>query len=219
MAWLPSFTATAVEIFSKLACFSFIIDPSPIEIALSYTELIFIKFISKLDPETSNASPPISSNFTFTIFPLQKSQSKASDLEFLNETLYISIPKGVDTDEIITIEDKGNIHNEISGDVKIIIKIKNYTKFERKGLDLIYNKEISLKEALCGFSFDMEYIDGKVFKINNNEGNIISDGYEKNIPNMGMNRDNNIGILTINFKVIYPKKLSLEDIQKIKEIL
>jgi DnaJ homolog subfamily A member 2 len=135
------------------------------------------------------------------------------------ETLYISIPKGVDTDEIITIEDKGNIHNEISGDVKIIIKIKNYTKFERKGLDLIYNKEISLKEALCGFSFDMEYIDGKVFKINNNEGNIISDGYEKNIPNMGMNRDNNIGILTINFKVIYPKKLSLEDIQKIKEIL
>lgn len=135
------------------------------------------------------------------------------------ETLYISIPKGVDTDEIITIEDKGNVHNEIFGDVKIIINIKNFTKFERRGLDLIYNKEISLKEALCGFSFDMEYIDGKVFKINNNEGNIISDGYEKNIPNMGMNRENNVGILTIKFKVIYPKKLSLENIQIIKEIL
>ena len=135
------------------------------------------------------------------------------------ETLYVTIPKGVDTDEIIVIENKGNVHNDHHGDVKIIVKVKNFTKFERRGLDLIYTKEISLKEALCGFTFDMEYIDGKVFKINNNEGNIISDGYEKNIPDMGLRRDNISGILTIRFKVIYPKTLTLENIQKIKEIL
>lgn len=135
------------------------------------------------------------------------------------ETLYVTIPKGVDTDEIIVIENKGNVHNDNKGDVKIIVKVKNFTKFDRRGLDLIYTKEISLKEALCGFTFDMEYIDGKVFKINNNEGNIISDGYEKNIPDMGLTRDNITGILTIRFKVSYPKTLTLETIQKIKEIL
>ena len=135
------------------------------------------------------------------------------------ETLYVTIPKGVDTDEIIVIENKGNIHNDNNGDIKIIVKVKNFTMFERRGLDLLYIKEISLKEALCGFTFDMEYIDGKVFKINNNEGNIISDGYEKNISDMGLTRDNTTGMLTIRFKVCYPKSLTLENIQKIKEIL
>ena len=43
------------------------------------------------------------------------------------------------------------------GDVKIFIKIENNTEFQRKGLDLIIEKQRSLKEALCGFGFELKY--------------------------------------------------------------
>ena len=34
----------------------------------------------------------------------------------------------------------------------------NDSIFQRKGLDLYYSKKLSLKDALCGFSFDIEHI-------------------------------------------------------------
>ena len=136
-----------------------------------------------------------------------------------NETLYISIPNGVDTDEIITIKNKGNIVNNIRGDVNVVITVKNFTKFTRQGIDLIYNKDISLKEALCGFNFDMEYIDGRVFKIKNDSGNIISSGYNKIIQKMGMVRGKIKGDLIIKFNVLFPDKLSEAQIKSINEIL
>ena len=136
-----------------------------------------------------------------------------------NETLYISVPSGVDTDEIITIKNKGNIINNVRGDVKVVITVKNFTKFNRQGIDLVYNKDISLREALCGFNFDMEYIDGRMFKIKNDSGNIISSGYNKIIQKMGMVRGKIKGDLIIKFNVIFPDKLTETQINSIKEIL
>ena len=57
------------------------------------------------------------------------------------KSMHISIPKGSDDNEIITIKDKGNIlANNINGDVKVFIKVINNTPFTRNGLDLIYKK-------------------------------------------------------------------------------
>ena len=65
-----------------------------------------------------------------------------------NETIYISIPKGSDDNEIITIKDKGNIlANNINGDVKVFIKVINNTPFTRNGLDLIYKKKYLFKRC------------------------------------------------------------------------
>lgn len=136
------------------------------------------------------------------------------------ETLYISVPPGIDTNEIITIKNKGNvINNNITGDVNVVITVKNFTKFKRQGIDLIYNKEISLKEALCGFNFDMEYIDGRVFKIKNDSGNIISNGHNKVIHKMGMTREKDQGDLIIKFKVVFPLELTKSQINTLNEIL
>jgi len=108
---------------------------------------------------------------------------------FEKETLYIEIPKGIDDNEIMILRDKGNIlADDCKGDVKLFIKIENDTDFKRHGLDLIYEKTISLKEALCGFTFELKYVNGKVYTINNNGGNIIIPGYNKIIPNMGLTR-------------------------------
>jgi DnaJ family protein A protein 2 len=136
------------------------------------------------------------------------------------QTLYVDIVKGIDNNEIIVLKDQGNVVNEqCKGDVKIYIKIENDSEFQRRGLDLILEKRISLKEALCGFSFDLKYINGKVYTINNHAGNVIPPEYQKVIPNMGLTRDNHTGNLIIIFHVDFPEKMTLENIEILKTLL
>ena len=136
------------------------------------------------------------------------------------ETLYVPIPEGIDDNEIIILKERGNIIDESNkGDLKIFIRIKNNTEFTRNGLDLTFHKTISLKEALCGFSFDLKYIDGRTFKINNGNGNVISANYKKMIPSMGMKREDHTGNLIINFNVTFPERLTEEQVKIIEDVL
>jgi DnaJ family protein A protein 2 len=139
---------------------------------------------------------------------------------FERETIYVSIPKGIDDNEIIMLRDKGNVINEQNkGDIKLFIKVENTTDFKRNGLDLILEKKVSLKEALCGFMFELKHINGKSYTINNNPGSIVTPAYFKNIPNMGLTRDGHCGNLVITFDVVFPETLDLDKIAKLKEIL
>ena len=139
---------------------------------------------------------------------------------FENETLYVTISKGIDDNEILILKEKGNYVNEhIKGDIKIIIKVNNNTIYNRIGLDLILDKSITLKESLCGFAFEIKYINNKIYTINNNSGNIISPEYKKIIPNMGLSRDEHIGNLIIIFHIEFPEKITEDQIIKLREIL
>jgi DnaJ family protein A protein 2 len=138
---------------------------------------------------------------------------------FEKETIYIDIPKGVDNGEIIILQDKGNVmQNGMKGDVKIFIQVENNTEFKRRGLDLILEKTITLKEALCGFSFDVKYITGKVYTIANPGGNVIQTGHNKLIPNLGLTRDNITGNLVIVFNIKFPEKLSESIVEELKKV-
>ena len=139
---------------------------------------------------------------------------------FETETIYVDIPKGIDDNEILILRDKGNINNEnAKGDIKLFIKVNNNTNFERRGLDLIMNKNITLKESLCGFSFDLNYVNGKNYTLNNSSGNIIPPEYVKVIPNMGLTREGHTGNLLVHFHVDFPEKLSEEKMSALREIL
>lgn len=136
------------------------------------------------------------------------------------EMVYVSVPQGIDDGEIIVLRDKGNIINENQkGDVKVFIKINNDTNFKRSGLDLILEKNITLKESLCGFSFEIKYINGKSYTLNNNKGNIIPPDYKKVYPNMGLTRENHKGNMIIHFHVEFPETLTPEQITKLSEVL
>jgi len=136
------------------------------------------------------------------------------------ETIYVSIPQGVDDNELLILRDKGNVLNEhIKGDVKIFVKIKNDSAFKRSGLDLVLEKNISLKESLCGFTFEINYINGKSYTLNNNKGNIIPPEYKKIYPGMGLTRGEHKGNMIIHFHVDFPEKLSEEQITKLSETL
>ena len=135
------------------------------------------------------------------------------------ETIYVTVPKGIDDGEIIILRDKGNVVNEnCRGDIKLFIKIENNTDFKRNGLDLLLEKTITVKEALCGFSFELKYITGKTYTITNNSGNIISHGYQKVIPNMGFSREQHTGNLVISFIVLFPEKISDDVLAQLKQL-
>ena len=135
------------------------------------------------------------------------------------ETFYIDIFKGIDNNEAILIKHKGNILNGQKGDIKLNIRITNETKFKREGLNLILNTEITLKEALCGFTFEIHHLNGKKYNINNEKGNIVKPNYNKEINEMGMIRDNRKGKLIVKFNIVFPNELSSEKIDLLKDIL
>lgn len=135
------------------------------------------------------------------------------------ETVYVTIEKGIDNDEIIVLEGKGHNTQNLKGDVKIIVKIENTTEYERCGMDLKVTKKISLKDALTGFQFVLKHLNGNTYNINNSKGNVISHNFNKKIPEMGMMRGEHTGDMIITFEVVFPEKLEMDVIDKLSELL
>jgi len=173
--------------------------------------------------------PPISKTVKITLvdaynglkFPLEiERMIIGNHTKTEKETIYVDIYKGIDTNEIILIEGKGNINEYgIQGDIKIFIRIENHNIIQRQGLNLLVKKEIGLKDSLVGFKFDIEHLNGKTYTINNTNGKVINHGYESVIDNMGMVRDDRVGKLIVVFHVNFPKILSDEQRKKLSEIL
>lgn len=181
----------------------------------------FSQSMQKPTPIVKNIVVPIDKILTGTTMPVDIERWIIQDGNklFENETVYVTVPKGVDEGEMIVLRDKGNVlRDDCKGDIKLFIKVENDTEFKRSGLDLIYEKTITVKEALCGFTFELKYITGKVYTINNNSGNIISYGYRKIIPNMGFTREQHTGNLIIMFTVKFPDKLTEETMEQLKKI-
>ena len=137
------------------------------------------------------------------------------------ETVYINVPAGIDENEILVIRDKGHaLNDKVKGDVKIFIHIENNTLFRRQGLDLIYKKTVTLKEALCGFSLEIVHLNGKTLLLNNTKNaTVVKPNYRKIVPNLGIMREGNVGNMIIEFNVVFPDALSDEQVEKLAEIL
>jgi len=137
------------------------------------------------------------------------------------EPIYVSIPQGIDNNEIIIMRDCGNtVSAELKGDIKFVVQVTKSDMYERQGMDLVHKRQISLKEALTGFSFEITHLNGKMLCLNNLKNRtIITPNYKKIIPNLGMVRDGNVGNLIIEFSVSFPENLTDEQTTKISEIL
>jgi len=136
-------------------------------------------------------------------------------------SMNITIPPGIDESEVIVIRDIGNsIENQIKGDLKICIQIENNTEFKRNGLDLNCRRTITLKEALCGFKFDLKHLSGKTLAFNNLTNiSVIKPNYTKVVPNLGMNKNGTTGNLIIEFDISFPDVLGDDQIKNLTEIL
>ena len=180
-----------------------------------------INMVQKPAPITQNIQINMEQVLTGSTLPVEIERwiLENGNKVFEKETIYVPIPKGIDENEMIVLKDQGNIVNDnCKGDIKIFVKIENNSGFQRNGLDLMYDKKISLKDSLCGFSFELKYINGKTYTINNQRGNIIPPEYTKVIPNMGITREGHIGNLLIHFKVEFPETLTEEQLEKLSDI-
>lgn len=116
-----------------------------------------------------------------------------------SEVFYVDIPQGIDANEVIRIP-----HQSGCICVRIVI-IETPQHIKREGLKLIYNKEITLCDALCGFEFGLQLF-GKLYTIRNDEGIIVTPGDTRVIRGLGMRRNDHVGDLVIQFHVSFPKQ-------------
>jgi len=125
------------------------------------------------------------------------------------ETIYIDVPPGIDNNESIIIEHKGNIVCGKRGELKIVVQILPHAYFHRSGLDIMFKTNISLKEALLGTTISFQHLNGKLYNITSTP-EIIYPGMKKQISGLGMKRpgSNNVGNLWFEFCIVFPHSLT-----------
>lgn len=134
-----------------------------------------------------------------------------------NETLYINIPNGIDNNEIIILENKGNNVNNNYSNVKITIKLLEHNNFTREGLDIYFKLNLSFKESLIGFEYILKHLNNKNYKIKSKEGEIITNNTKMLMRNLGFCRNEYYGNLIITFNINY-QKLDPIMLNKLREI-
>ncbi len=133
------------------------------------------------------------------------------------ETIEIRIPAGVDTNQVIKIEGKGEAGKKQgkAGNLYVRILVKKHPVFERRGDDLFAEAQIGFPQAVLGDEIEIETLEktkilldipagtesGKVFRVSG-----------KGIPHFGGYGKGN---MYVELKIKTPKKLS----RKQKELL
>jgi len=109
-----------------------------------------------------------------------------------------------------------------TGDVIFVVREQDHNLFQRDGDDLIMKKEISLIDALTGYSFKITHLDGREVVIQSKPGDIIKSDDAREVEDLGMpcySRTYSYGSLFIQFSVVFPTSLSNEDQARLKDIL
>lgn len=61
----------------------------------------------------------------------------------------------------------------LAGDLYFVVNVEDHPRFKRVGADLFYKKKISLLEALAGFTFAIEHLDGHKVNVSTLPGEVI----------------------------------------------
>jgi DnaJ-class molecular chaperone len=147
--------------------------------------------------------------YTGARLPIEIQRSVGRSVEV--ERCYIQVPQGADHNEFIPLPGKGHVGpGGARGDAQVVLQLECPPHLKRHGWDIHYRHAITLKEALCGFAVEFDYLQGKKLKIANTEGTIVAPSFKKVIPSMGMVRDNHKGSLVIEFDIAFPPALTEE---------
>mmetsp|Transcript_1205 Transcript_1205/g.4272 ORF Transcript_1205/g.4272 Transcript_1205/m.4272 type:complete len:412 (+) Transcript_1205:249-1484(+) len=129
--------------------------------------------------------------------------------------LEVHISKGTQHGEKIVMRGEADEAPDTEpGDIVLHVQQREHAVFRRKREDLFCDKDISLVEALCGFSFTIKHLDGRLLSIKSEPGSIVKPGDFKAINDEGMpfkGRPFDKGRLYVKFNVIFPVSGSLSD--------
>lgn len=110
----------------------------------------------------------------------------------------------------------------VAQDVQFVIKESPHPDFVRQGAHLFTKVQVSLAEALCGCTLDINVLGVKKIQVRTDDGIVIRPGYRTVVPGEGMpsaklGRPN--GDLIVEFDVLFPLKLSAEQRNTLREVL
>ena len=136
-----------------------------------------------------------------------------------SKKIKVEIKKG-HCEDTITIKGAGHqlSENEI-GDLIITINVNEHEYYDRDGSDLVMKKDISLNDALCGFTF-------KINDINDNELIVKTDQIididplglvGKGLPDL--EEPDKYGDIVILFDIIFPETLTSETKLELRKLL
>lgn len=118
----------------------------------------------------------------------------------------------------IVLQGQGDVHVKgiIPGDIVIFWKTTPHPLFKLDGLNLVYNKTLSLYESLTGFEFEIKHVSGDMIPVKSKI--ITPPNHTKTISGKGMIEGKN---LIIRYFVQFPKEISYTNEQKeiLKDIL
>jgi DnaJ family protein B protein 4 len=135
--------------------------------------------------------------------------------------VYVDIPRGTDDGEVLECVGQGHVKGRSRADVRIRIAVEPHPCFKREGMNLVYRIELSLKEAMCGFTREIEHLDGKKYKVTSEVGKVVQPGSMRTIPGKGFIRNGcmRTGNLEIVFDVKLPETLSVSELKQLQTLL
>lgn len=146
----------------------------------------------------------------------------------------VHVEKGMHNNQKVTFKGMADeVPGREVGDVNFIVQEKEHALFKRKGADLLIMQDISLNQALTGFSYRFKHLDGRDVIIKTRPGKVIeselkdpasgrSMPYMMMVPNEGMPSLGNPfvkGNLYVAFHIEFPKTLSPLIADKLRELL
>lgn len=162
-----------------------------------------------------------------------KGQGQKCQYKSERKVLEVHVEKGMGNNEKITFKGMSDeVPKMEPGDINFIIQEKEHELFKRKSADLLAVKEISLNQALCGFTWKIKHLDGRVLVVKSRPGEIIKPEmntkealpFVKVLKEEGMpSRGNPFvkGDLYVMFRVSFPEDNELPEdvVQQLRKLL
>lgn len=162
-----------------------------------------------------------------------KGQGQMCTYKSERKVLEVLVEKGMGHNDKITFRGMSDeVPKMEPGDINFIIQEKDHDLFKRKGNDLLAVKEVSLNQALCGFTWKITHLDKRTLVIKTRPGEVIKPEmntkealpFVKMIPDEGMPSKGNPfvkGNLYVMFRVKFPEDNELPEniIAELKKLL
>ena len=91
----------------------------------------------------------------------------------------------------------------VPGDVVFVVQEREHNVFKRKGADLVCTIELTLSEALCGFTRTITHMDSRILKVESKPGSVIEPDAVKLIQGEVSHLVTQLSTLTIASSIIF----------------
>ena len=129
----------------------------------------------------------------------------------------VNVEPGMKHGQKITLRGEAGVQQPgvLPGDLVFVLVQQEHAQFQRKATDLLFEKEITLAEALCGFTYTIDHLDGRQLVVSSpGGGEIVRPDDWVCVPDEGMplhGRPFEKGNLYIHYQVKFPAALGADE--------